>query len=86
MSNRRRDQERWEYLFMYILLATRPVQLVGGLILFIYAVVTLLLHPVVSSIALILAAYLFLLVFSDRVALYTARFGGWVATVGKRRN
>jgi hypothetical protein len=85
MSNQRPDQERWEIFFLTILLATRPTLLRGGLIILLYAVVTAFLKPTVSLAALLLAAYVFLLVYSDRAALYTARVGSWLATVWKRR-
>jgi hypothetical protein len=86
MPNRHTDRERWEVLISTILLAYRPMLFVGGVIFLIYAGVASFVYFVTAGIALGLAAFLFMLVFSDQATFYLARFGAWLATVGKNKN
>lgn len=83
MSGRHSDRERWESLLLIILLATRPFLFFGGLILLIYALVSMAGYPAAGWIALILAIFLFSLVFSDLATQLFARFGAWLATLGR---
>jgi hypothetical protein len=79
MPERHSDRERREAYFLIILLATRPFLFVGGVILLSYGIAASLAYPAVSLVALLMALYIFSLVFSDWVALQTARLGAWLA-------
>ena len=81
MPERHSDRERWEAYFLIILLATRPFFFTGGLILLLFGIAALVAYPSVSPVALLLALFLFSLVFSDWIALQTARMGAWLRTL-----
>jgi hypothetical protein len=84
MPDRHSDRERWETYLLIILLATRPYQFLGGVVLLIYALAALFFYPVVSLVSLLLAGCLLLIVYSDRAAQYAAQAGAWLATLGMR--
>ena len=85
MSRRNLDQERWEIYLMQILLATRPVTFIGGVVLLVYAFVMIFVYPAVGGLAMGLSLLMFMLVNSDRAALVLARFGAWLLTRRIRR-
>ncbi|MCB9135899.1 MAG: hypothetical protein H6636_10770 [Anaerolineales bacterium] len=82
MPNRHPDQDRWEVLFTTIFLKYRSILFIGGVILVGFAVSAWMAYPVVSIAALGLALLLFMMVSSDKVTLYFARFCAWVITGG----
>ena len=62
MSNRRRlDRERLEYYLTYLILAYRRLIFIAGLLLLIYAIVTISINLSGSIVALIPAIYLLIL-------------------------
>ena len=81
MPNRHTDRDRWEHYLATILLATRPIQMIGGVILFIYAAASLFAYPLVGAVALVFSVLLFVLVISDQAAVYAERLGAWVMTI-----
>lgn len=82
MSNRRRlARERLEIYLLHLLLAYRPLVVIGGVILLVYATVALMANPVMGFAALVPAVFLLLLGFSYPFGLYTARLGAWIATL-----
>jgi hypothetical protein len=83
MPNRHTDRERWEIMIMTILLAFRPLIFTGGCIFLIFSSVAVVAYPIVALISLILAFFLFGMVFLDQVSLYVARFGAWLMTLGR---
>lgn len=84
MSNRRRlARERLEIYLVHLLLAFRPLILVGGLLLLGYAIIALLYSSTAGFAALLPAIFLLLLGSSYNVTLYTARLGAWIATLGR---
>ena len=80
MPERHTDFERWEAFFMMVLMATRPIIFIGGLILLIYGLAAFLAYPVVGLVAIGLAFLVWAVVFLDQAALYLARFGAWIKT------
>jgi hypothetical protein len=81
MSNRRRlDRERLEYYLTYLILAYWSLIFIAGLLLLIYAILTVVTNPIGSFGALIPAILLLLLGSSYNMALYTARLGAWIGT------
>ena len=84
MSNRRRlARERLEIYLVHLLLAYRPLFLISGLLLLAYAVATMLTNLLAGNAILLPAIFLLLLSNSYNVALYTARLGAWIATLGR---
>ena len=80
MPDRHSDRERWESIFLIILLATRPILFIGAVILLIYAFAAMAGYPVAGWISAGLSIYLFSLVFSDQSVRRLASFGAWIAT------
>lgn len=83
MPGRHRDRERWEVLIMNMLLAYRAFIFIGGCLFLLYTGLIWMVYPVMALISLGLALFLFLLVLSDQVCLYVARFGAWLKTLGQ---
>jgi hypothetical protein len=82
MSNRRRlDRERLEYYLTYLILAYRRLIFIAGLLLLIYAIVTISINLSGSIVALIPAIYLLILSNSYNIIVYTARLGAWIGTL-----
>jgi len=82
MSNRRRlDRERLEYFLTYLILAYWRLIFITGVLLLIYAIVTIFINLPGSIIALIPAIYLLLLSNSYNITVYTARLGAWIGTL-----
>ncbi len=82
MSNRRRlDRERLEYYLTYLILAYRRLIFIAGLLLLIYALMTMFINLPGSIVALIPAIYLLLLSNSYNITVYTARLGAWIGTL-----
>jgi len=84
MPNRHTDREHWEVFLTTIFLKYRPILFTGGVILLGFAVAAWFAYPVVAMIALGLAFFLFLMIFSDKVTFQVARFGAWIITWGKQ--
>jgi len=84
MSNRRRlARERLEIYLVHLLLMYRRMIWIAGLLLLMYAIVTLFMDSMMGYAALVPAIFLLLLSSSYNVTLYTARLGAWVATLGR---
>lgn len=84
MSNRRRlARERLEIYLVHLLLAFRPLILIGGLLLLAYVFVTIFIYPFAGYVVLVPSVYLILLGSSYNIALYTARLGAWIGTIGR---
>jgi len=83
MPDRHSDQERWEIYLLQIILATRRFFFMAGLILLIYSSAAFFAYPIVSLVGFVLTLFILSLVFSYTAALYTARFGAWLATFGR---
>jgi hypothetical protein len=82
MSNRRRlDRERLEYYLTYLILAYRRLIFIAGLLLLIYAFMTMFISLPGGIAALIPAIYLLLLSNSYNITVYTARLGAWIGTL-----
>ena len=82
MSNRRRlDRERLEYYLTYLILAYRRLIFIAGLLLLIYAFMTMFINLPGGIVALIPAIYLLLLSNSYNISVYTARLGAWIGTI-----
>jgi len=82
MSNRRRlARERLEIYLVYLILAYRILILIGGLLLLVYAIATILTNLLVGFASLLPAIFLLLVSNSYPVALYTARLGAWIETL-----
>ncbi len=87
MSERRRlARERLEIYLLHLLLAYRPLIVIGGVLLLVYAIAALIINPVVGSAALVPAVFLLLLGYSYPVSLYTARLGAWIATLWRHKD
>ena len=84
MPDRHSDWERWEIYFLTIFLATRPFLFIGGLLLLAYAASALPAYPAAGVIALLLAMFLFSMVFSEQATRYTAHLAARLVTLGKR--
>ena len=81
MSNRRRlARERLEIYLVHLILGSRPVIMIAGLLLMMYAVVTLFVNSIAGVLMLVPAVLLLLLSNSFPVVLYTSRFIAWLAT------
>ena len=84
MSNRRRlARERLEIYLVHLLLAFRPLILISGLLLLAYVFVTVFFYPFAGYVVLVPSVYLILLGSSYNIALYTARLGAWIGTIGR---
>jgi len=84
MSNRRRlARERLEIYLVHLLLTYRPLILIGGLLLLIYAIAALLLSLPTAFAGLVPAIFLLLLGSSYPAVLYTAGLGAWIGTLGR---
>lgn len=84
MSNRRRlARERLEIYLVHLLLAFRPLILISGLLLLAYVFVTVFIYPFAGYVVLVPSVYLILLGSSYNIALYTARLGAWIGTIGR---
>jgi hypothetical protein len=82
ISNRRRlARERLEIYLLHLLLAYRRLTWFGGLLLLIYALISLVLSPLLGFAALVPAVFLLILSYSYNATLYTARVGAWIATL-----
>ena len=82
MSNRRRlARERLEYYLVYLILAYRPLILIVGLLLLVFATANLFLNRIAGFSALFPAIFLLLLGNSYNVVVYTARLGAWIGTL-----
>jgi len=82
MYNRRRlARERLEIYMVHLILAYRQVIFIGGLLLLVYAIVTMFTGLLVGNAILLPAIFLLLLSNSYNVALYTARLGAWIGTL-----
>lgn len=84
MSNRRRlARERLEIYLVHLLLAFRPLILLSGLLLLAYVFVTVFIYPFAGFVVLVPSVYFILLGSSYNIALYTARLGAWIGTIGR---
>jgi hypothetical protein len=82
MYNRRRlARERLEIYLVHLLLAYRQVIFISGLLLLVYAIVTMFTRLIIGNAILLPAIFLLLLSNSYNVALYTARLGAWIGTL-----
>jgi len=82
MFNRRRlARERLEIYLLHLLLAYRRLIWIGGLLLSVCAIISLLASPLVGIATMVPAVFLSLLGSSYNFALYTARLGAWIATL-----
>jgi hypothetical protein len=87
MSNRRRlARERLEIYLVHLLLAFRPLILISGLLLLAYVFVTIFIYPFAGYVVLVPSVYLILLGSSYNIALYTARLGAWIGTIGRHED
>jgi len=82
MPNRHSDRERWEVMFMTILLAFRPFIFIGGCLFLLYSGLTWVAYPLMALVSAGLAVFLFIIVLSDQACLYLARLGAWLKTLG----
>jgi hypothetical protein len=84
VSNRQRlRRERLEYYLLYLLLAYRYLILITGLLMLMAAIAVMLMGSPAAFTILLPAIFLLLLSNSYHVALYTARLGAWIATLGR---
>lgn len=82
MSNRQRlARERLEIYLVHLLLAYRPLILIGGLLLLAYAILAMIARSPAGYASLVPAVFLLLLGRLYPVALYTARLGAWIGTL-----
>lgn len=82
MDHRRNlDREILELYLAHLLIAYQRWFFVIGLLLLMYAISLLFIHPLVGFAGLLPAAYLLLLSGSYPVLLYTARLGAWIGTL-----
>jgi hypothetical protein len=85
MFNRNRlDRERMEVYLVHLLLAWRPLLLVGGLLLLAYAFSVMVRSFFAGGVMLLLAAFPLLLGYSYHAVVFTARLGAWIATLGRK--
>jgi hypothetical protein len=80
MPDRHTDRERWEIYLLQIILATRPLLFASGVIFLVYAVAAMFAYIIMGGVVFGLAVLLFALVYSDKAALYAARFVAWLIT------
>jgi hypothetical protein len=82
MSNRRRlARERLEYYLVYLILAYRPLILIVGSLLLVFAIANIFLNRIAGFAALLPVIFLLLLGNSYNVVVYTARLVAWIATL-----
>ena len=85
MSDRRRlARERLEIYLVHLLLAYRRLILIVALLMLTYATAILFINPLLGIVSLLPALYLLLLSNSYNIALYTARLGAWIGTLGRQ--
>jgi hypothetical protein len=65
------------------LLFFRPILFIGEVVFLVYAAVVVLVYPLSAVISTGMAVFLFAMVFSDQVALWMARPGAFLATIGR---
>lgn len=84
MSNRRRlARERLEIYLVHLIVAYQGLILGVGLLLLMYAIAIMFINPLAGVTVLLPAIFLILLSNSFNTALYTARIGAWIATLGR---
>ena len=82
MSNRRRKaRDQLEIYLVHFFLSYRPMILIAGVILLLYAIVMLFINPIAGSAGFLPAVFLLLLSNSYNFTLYTARLGAWIGTL-----
>ena len=82
MSNRRRSaRERLEIYLVHLILLYRRLLFIIGLLLLMYAMLTMFKSQLAGSVMLIPAMFMLLLSNSFTVVLYSARFGAWLGTL-----
>ena len=81
-KHRRQRREQLEYYLIYLILAYRPLILTSGLLVLAFAIVGLFMDSYASLVILIPAICLLLMGSSYNVALYAARLGAWIGTLG----
>jgi hypothetical protein len=82
MSYRHRlRRESLEIYLVHLILAYRPLIMVVGLFLLVYAIATMFRFPLANYAILLPATFLLLLGNSYNVAVYTARLAAWIATL-----
>jgi hypothetical protein len=87
MSNRRQlRRETLEVYLVHLILAYRPLILVFGLALLVYAIAAMFKNPLAGYVILLPAAFLLLLSNSFHVVLYTARLGAWLGTLWRQND
>lgn len=87
ISHRRRlARERLEIYLVHLLLAYRWLIVVVGLLLAAYAIAVMIASPLVGIATALPAIFLLLLGFSYNLAVYTARSGAWIATLGRQED
>ena len=82
MSNRRRlAREKLEIYLVHLILAYRPLILISGLFLLVYAIAIIASTPLAGNLVLLPACFLLLLGSSFTVVFHMARFGAWMGTL-----
>ena len=81
MAKRHTNRDRFEHYLATMLLGTRPIQMIGGLLLLIYGIAALFSYPISGVVALVMAVALLLMVYSDHFVILVARAGAWLATI-----
>jgi hypothetical protein len=85
MKQRRNlDREGLEVYLLNLLLAYRPLFLVMGLFLFLYAIIILAYSLVVGGIAMVVTLALVLMGYSYPATLFIAKVGAWLGSVRKK--
>jgi len=85
MYNRKRlDRERLEVYYAQLMLAYRPILFIGGILLFSYALATMLRSILMGGILLLLSVFPLLVFFSYPFLVLIARLGAWIATLGSK--
>jgi hypothetical protein len=84
MFNRRRlRREKLEIYLFHLILANRVILFVTGLIFLFDSIGMMFINSFLGSMILLPAIFLLLLCTSYIVALYTARLGAWIGTIGR---
>jgi hypothetical protein len=84
MSYRRRlAREQLEIYLVHLLLAYRPMLLIAGLLLLLFAIVALFYNLMIGCASLLPAIFLLLLSNSYNSVVFTARLGAWIGTLGR---
>jgi len=87
MSNRRRlARERLEYYLVYLILAYRPLVLIVGLLLLVFAIAIIFLNRIAGFADLFPAIFMLLLGNSYNAVVYTARLVAWSATLWRQED